>query len=221
MKISVITPYFNRPEMLARFIRENIEKHHYLTNVEWIITTTKKHADEIKTDAKVCVIEDDKVSLGRMRNIAVEQAAGEYVLKQDIDCQFDMLPELLKEKTYQEPIMNIGVRYTDKVEQAYGNEYLIRRDIWLKAGGEPEWDGYGWEDYGLMAKIIGRTGIDYSKIMSVDTCTDFFRDNVARVLNRQHRYWMFHHKHNYDGAFTSKMHENKQKFFDLYQDIWK
>jgi hypothetical protein len=227
--IAAITAYYNRPDALRRYLTEITRCEE--TDVRWYIGTT---SDELWTISHI--ITDYQhlrgllhiaiapiLSLGAMRNAAVKHAHNhgiQTVVKQDIDCTCENYHEIAAYGAH--GFINVGV--TDGTgSRPYGNEYSMPTKVWLECGGEPEWSGYGWEDYALIAEMMYLTGQrdhlrEVMKGVPLEQCTNVFRDKIARKLNERHTLSMVHHYHerNISGHET-----NRTLFYNLIQDLIK
>ena len=200
--LSVITSYFARPDALDRFLAE-ISPVKDSMDIEFIISEHKS----------------DKLSFstGKLHNTAVKQAKGDVILKQDIDCTFTNYKKLYDYVKEKQTLVNVGVTYNN-CKVPYGNEFAMPRYQWPS---EPEWVGYGWEDYALIAKWMVQNGEKQvlrlvMKGIPLLHCTNVFRDGIARKKNAQSQFSMFHHDHIRDITGAT---DNRILFYNLIQEL--
>jgi hypothetical protein len=228
MKIGVITSYFDRPQALSRYLSEVNECKE--NNVEWYLSTPERCLFEVARAVSMCgnnknikIVPSVSQSFGALKNIAAEMANKnqcDILIKQDIDCTCKSYNEIAALLTKDNRIVNVGVADNESMP-AFGNEYCVYTYDWIMCGGEPEWDGYGWEDYGFIAKLLCYTGNTemVDKVMRgviMQECTQRFRDGIARALNQKHKLFMVHHPHE---KITAGAKENRILFHKLIQDL--
>ncbi|MFX0132983.1 MAG: glycosyltransferase family A protein [Candidatus Hodarchaeota archaeon] len=211
IELSVITSYYNRPEALEKFLNQPFFKWETTNPVEFIIE---------KWDGK------EIFSTSICHNRAVRKAKGKWILKQDIDCtcsfiQYLRILEELKDKPYTF-FMNIGCEnYLCDLGFPQGNLYVCSKQAYQEVGGEPEWSGYGWEDYVILYKLAKLADPKLKLNYNETNVTKIIRDQIARKLNKEFKHFSFYHwPHPYDNlSYTALTEENRKKCYLICKEL--
>lgn len=211
MILSVITSYYNRPKALDRF-KNYIEKVKN-QNIEFIIEEWK---------------EDTMFSTAICHNRAVEKSKGKWILKQDIDCiceysLYDRILDLIKDKDYTF-FANFGcINYVraGKTDFPTGNQYICSKQLYLKIYGEPEFNGYGHEDYAFLYKLAKFQDENFKLEYNENNVDAIIRDQLARKLNKQYKDYFFTHidHERQPKEMRIKFIENKQKLYEICKEV--
>lgn len=155
-KLSVITSYRDRIESLEKYC-DSIK----LVGKDYIEFNIVSLGDNSEQAQALCkdhginfhyIDYNGIFSTGMAHNIGVKKSEGEWILKQDVDCYFteNKYPDIIKyiEKENSDYLI-IGCNN----EWQCGNMYIIKKEDYLKIEGEPEWTGFGFEDYQFLYRV--------------------------------------------------------------------
>lgn len=216
-RLSIIVPYYNRPEALKRFqeATKDLSKEFF----DIIIS-------EVPTE------NSGKFNTARAFNEGVEQAQTEWVMKNDVDCIAE------KSELYQwvhsaiqtmntRNFMILGAKYLNpdgslrNTKHHCGNEFICTKTVWKLIGKVPEWTGYGFEDYLFEYSLMNNLSPDSVTLSDCTTpreMTNKFRDQYLKPENNKHPYWFLHHYHK-PVYLPEMVKANHQKFFDMIMEF--
>lgn len=206
--LSVITSYYDRPDALEKY--NNFIATIKNPKIEFIIEKWE---------------EPEMFSTAICHNRACIKSTGEWILKMDIDCYTDgkMLEKILtlienKDKYF---FTNFGCKdYLGDLGFPQGNQYLCSKYLYLCVDGEPDFYGYGFEDYCILYKMakINLFNCEYN---TPDELYIIIRDLIARKLNKEYQeYYFFHNDHERQNYEMRKMaDENKIKMFEICREF--
>jgi len=215
-RITIIIPYFNRAKALDRlmtYLYDNLDSKKFTFRM---VKDTPKDEKSFNT--------------GKVQNIGFRDSEDEWVFKQDVDC----LPEDKNIYSYMSDWVQtasefdhkiFGVKYLDKNNKIMenklfcGNEYLVNKKLWERVGGVPEWEGYGYEDYGFEYKLEKAVRLRFSlPPYDEKNLSDIIRDNLTFIKNQSEPYFFLHYYH--DPVFDrEKLKINKKKLYELVKKI--
>lgn len=223
-KLSVITSYYNRPENLKRYI-ESLRKSDK-NGVEFWLIEYGERSEETQdlTNEGInygFVPGNNLFSTAKCHNAGVRAADGRWLLKQDVDCIvpsrnfYQKLAEELKNKSWTY-FMNIGVKNYLHGNQAFGNQWVCSKQAYNIIGGEPEFHGYGFEDYVFLYKLAKLRDRAFVLKFNEINVTDVIRDQLARVKNKETDFYMLHKNHRrVANDYWRASVENKRRAFEI------
>jgi hypothetical protein len=209
VKLNIITSYHNRPKNRELFFDSVVKLPRHL-DLNFIFENWD---------------EEGTFSTGKLHNRSVARVPdNEWILKQDVDCvgNEDFYTRLLKhlEDKPDDFFMNIGVigyNFVDKNKNyPQGNQWLMKKKLYQDAGGEPEWVGYGFEDYALLYRVTKHLDKNFKLDYNESNVSNVIRDQLARPLNQKNpEFFLYHNDHPYEGDFYKYAKENRKNLYNL------
>lgn len=209
MILSVITSYYDRPAALRVF--KEFVKSVDNENVEFIIEEWKS---------------ETIFSTAWCHNMAVVKANGKWILKQDIDCicdpgLYDKIIELVSDKD-DRFFANFGCKnYLSDIGFPQGNQYLCSKDAYIHVDGEPEFTGYGMEDYCMLYKLAKYNDPEFMLDYNERNIDSVIRDHLTRPLNRVYKDYFFMHREHprCKKEIRSKWLTNKRELYKICREL--
>jgi hypothetical protein len=196
MFLSVITSYYNRFDNLKLWL-ENIV---YNANIEFIIASNdfSKIDFEIMDRYNIKYIErliKKDFNIGDLHNLAIDYSEGKWLLKKDIDCYIDnkfyiKLINHLKGKD-DNYFMNIPCK---NYKNGGGSQWVCSKKKYIEVEGEPEFDGYGFEDTVLLYKLYRQNNPKLK--FKNNNCHDIILNKVSKIKNQEAMKQGFFMNHN-------------------------
>lgn len=165
---------------------------------------------------------DGVFSTAKCHNAAVLKSKGQWIQKMDIDCYCDPIMfckilDLVKDKddTF---FANFGCKgYLGDIGFPQGNQYLCSKKAYTEVGGEPEFIGYGSEDYCFLYKLAKYADknfkLEYSTPVQLSIS---IHENLARKLNKTYKdIYFIHQDHARNTSLIKYFQENKNKMFEI------
>lgn len=157
MKVSIITPWLNAPELMSMYERGCAGAQIVIVDNGSDLVTANQLADMCERAGGVYIRNDTNMGFSHANNQGLEKATGDIIvfMNNDVECRPGWLDKAIADC---EPGVICGPSKMNK----YGVDYIegwciaARRELWEKLGGWNTWDysGLYWEDNDLCLRAL-------------------------------------------------------------------